>query len=141
VDGREVDHGATAGLAHLGYGIVRGAIHGFEADVHAAVPGILGDFDGAAWPGAGVRVVHDDVQLAPQLDGAFDRRAHAGLRGDVRRERLGHAASGADRLDVAGCGVFLDVDDEHTRAFLGESARRGAANTHRTAGNNGDLVR
>jgi hypothetical protein len=36
---------------------------------------------------------------------------------------------------------LLDVDDEHPRAFFGESARGGAANTHRSASNNRDLVR
>ena len=87
----------------------------------------------AARPGAGVRVVHDDVQLAPQLDGAGDRRAHAVLGGHIRREGFGHAAARADRLDVAGRGLLLEVDDEHARAFFGESARRGAADTHGTA--------
>ena len=53
------------------------------------------------------------------------------------------SATAAPRIvcDLAGCGVCMDVHDEHARAFFGESPRRGAANTHCAARNNRDLVR
>src|SRR5579859_4617543 len=109
--------------------------HRLEANVHSAIPALLGHLDGVAWQHPRVSVADDDVQAAPQFDGALDHAADAIVRTDVDVQRLGSAARRANGLNIKRSCLILDVSNEHARTVPGQAPRRGAADTHCTASN------
>src|SRR5690349_18030977 len=59
------------------------------------------------------------------------KQVHAGLLGDLRRVRIGHAEGGAERAERAVMpDATIEIDDEHGRA----KARGLAQNAHARAG-------
>src|SRR5260370_9391018 len=136
---REIDHRATTRPTHVWHGILGRAEHGFEADVHRAVPAFLRKLNGVAGQDPRIRIVDDDIQPTPQLDRPLDHAADSVRGTDVGVDELGTPARRADRLDIVGGRLILDVGDEHATSVMREASCGCSANAHGTTAYNCNL--
>ena len=83
------------------------------------------------------RVVDDDVDLAPGVEGRLDERLGRALRGQVSGVHRGLARDGVRRLLR---GVTVEVVDDDLGAVLGQQLRRCLADAARAAGDDRHLV-
>src|SRR5205814_9000583 len=112
VHGGHIDHRATTRIAQMGYRKTRRTEHRLETDVEAVVPGVFGDIYGintrttaAQW----VRVIDEDVELAPEVHDFFDHRLDMIQVADVAFERFRRTTRGADGLHVARRAIGIDI--------------------------------